>query len=125
MIPGKLMNKHIIQEKSNITLPSTLLNELFAEHPHTQQQIHLKKGKIVTCCRRDCQKKKKLENKDVNNTERIRILGINVPLSSTGRCKNFPSCIICKASSIGVSREAHSGLHVITYPQKLVPQKTY
>ena len=37
-----------------------------------------------------------------------------VPLSTTGRCKNFPSCMVCRASTIGVSIVAHSGLGVMT-----------
>lgn len=38
-----------------------------------------------------------------------------IPLSTTGRCKNFPSCILCSASTIGVSTVAHSGFGVMTY----------
>lgn len=37
------------------------------------------------------------------------------PLSTTGRCKNFPSCMVWRASTIGVSTVAHSGLGVITW----------
>lgn len=37
-----------------------------------------------------------------------------LPLSSTGRCKNFPSCMLCSASIIGVSTVAHSGFGVMT-----------
>lgn len=38
-----------------------------------------------------------------------------LPLSTTGRCKNFPSCIVCSASTIGVSTDAHSGFGVMTF----------
>ena len=38
-----------------------------------------------------------------------------LPLSTTGRCKNFPSCMRCNASRIVVSNVAHSGFGVITF----------
>ena len=38
-----------------------------------------------------------------------------LPLSMTGRCKNFPSCMRCNASRIVVSNVAHSGFGVITF----------
>ncbi|MFS7940213.1 hypothetical protein Hanom_Chr05g00461691 [Helianthus anomalus] len=40
---------------------------------------------------------------------------LSLPLSTTGRCKNFPSCIVCRASTIGVSVVAHSGFGVNIY----------
>lgn len=38
-----------------------------------------------------------------------------LPLSTTGRCKNLPSCMVWRASTIGVSTVAHSGFGVITW----------
>lgn len=44
-----------------------------------------------------------------------------LPRSVTGRCRNFPSCIVWSASTSVVSKLAHSGLGVITCktPRKL------
>lgn len=38
----------------------------------------------------------------------------NQPLSTTGKCRNFPSCMVWRASRIGVSTVPHSGFGVIT-----------
>lgn len=40
---------------------------------------------------------------------------ILLPLSNTGRWRNLPLCMICKASTIAISTVADSGFCVITY----------
>ena len=43
------------------------------------------------------------------------VLLSDLPLSKTGRCKNFPLCMMWRASRIGVSIVPHSGFGVMTW----------